>query len=242
MKSKRILLIAITTVALSSCGTYNNKLRFTKVKKSPKKEIVSSAESKANNDLPLEKFTQEETSFENAELIPQVINSASETEDFSAFSDSDVTEPTLDEISSTEKPEVIEETKIEGEDKESRMAEIKYSRNRAWLNTAGALLTLGSGIGLTILFFFSWIGGATLIGGVVGAYIFYYFLCKHLYQAAIDSRILKYKTPEGADASNELQGWNLAHIIIASVFGFFIPLIVLGVKMNRVKKQYKPQK
>jgi hypothetical protein len=242
MKSKRTLLIALAAIALSSCGTYTNKLRFTKVKKSPKKEIVSSTEAKANSDLPLEKFTQEETSFENAELIPQEINSASETEDFSAFSDGDVTEPTLNERSSTEKPGVIEETQIEDEDKESRMAEIKYSRNRAWLNTAGALLTLGAGIGLTILFFSSWIGGATLIGGVVGAYIFYYFLCKHLYQAAIDSRILKYKTPEGADASNELQGWNLAHIIIASVFGLFIPLIVLGVKMNRVKKQYRQKK
>jgi hypothetical protein len=62
-------------------------LRFTKVKKNPKKEIVSSTESKTNNDLQLEKFTQHETSFENAELIPQEINSASETEYFSTFSD-----------------------------------------------------------------------------------------------------------------------------------------------------------
>jgi hypothetical protein len=241
MNSKLPILILLTALVLSSCGSYHNKIRFSKAKKNSTKEIVSAKEEKVTYVDTPSYPAKEVVAYEEVES-PKEANAVNEIENTSSLRIDAVSEPvSYKTMEAPIEAEAAEELIAEEDDPERKLNRIQYSRNRAWLNTLGALLTIGTGIGLTILFFTSPIAAFTLFGGIIGAYIFYGFLCKHLYQAAVDSRIHKYTREEGDTSGNELKGWNLAHIIIASLFGFGIPLIVLGARLYEVKKKYKPK-
>lgn len=241
MKIKLPILIVLTALFLSSCGSYHNQIRFSKVKKSSAKEIVSTEEVKTT-DLEVAFDQAEETVFFQEIESSEEENNASEIEKTPVSRVDNVPEPILVETITAPLAEVAEDQVADEDGSEIRLESIKHSRNRAWLMTLSALSLAGAGIGITILFFTSaaaWIG---IIMAIVGGYVSYGFLCKHLYQAAVDSRIHKYTRPAGDTSGNDLRGWNLAHIIIASIFGFGIPLIVLGVKLYEVKKKYRSKK
>lgn len=116
--------------------------------------------------------------------------------------------------------------------------EAQVSRNKSWKFTGIALLTVAIAAGLTIGFFTSAIGGVALLAGIIFGYIFYGFLWKHLYAAAISIRMHEYTRLDGKTTDYPIKKWNTAHMIIASLFGFFIPLIVVQVKLNKLKKKY----
>ena len=169
MKNNIPILIVLTLLLLGSCGSYHNKIRFSKTKKRTTKEIVSVKEAAVIDlDAPFNQI-EEAVSYEETENREEANNEIvnTPTSRVDAFSD-----PVLNETTATPIVEAAKDQIADEYEPEKTLRHIKYSRNRAWLNTLGALLTIGTGIGLTILFFSSWVGGATLIGGIIGAYIF----------------------------------------------------------------------
>lgn len=215
-------------------------MRFTRVKNSPAKEVISSAEP-----VVVKTIEPEQVAVEEAPVVLTIETEETQTEDSNQERVDEIETSTM-VSTEAESPESIATEEIDGQYSEDPLSTeamfIKDLRIKAWRMTLGALLTAIIFGTVFAFYYYAAIGGIALVVAIVGGYIFYGFLCRHLYQVAVDYRIHKYTREEGDTSCDNLFIWNLIHLIIASAFGFFIPLIVLAVKLNRIKRKYKPEK